>query len=221
MHLMKRILHLGLEAASCQNVSGAVVAHIPFIKIAPRPIEDTGIQKAFALFPIVSHLIFTSKTAVDLFFKYIARQDISIEVICRKRVGAIGTKTAERIRKYGVNLSFVAEKETLEGMIETLEKENLQNAFLLWPRSSLSRTVLTDWLQQRHVEHFAPPFYDTLPHIPSPLPDLSQFDEILFTSPSTVDAFLSAYHRFPSDKVYHAIGPITEAHLHQRNIDRR
>ena len=136
--------------------------------------------------------------------------------IFEKRIGAIGVKTAQRIEAHGGIPAFVAVQETLEGMIAALEQEKIK--FLLWPRSALSRPLLTQWLQEQQTAYFAPPFYDTLPCFPSPLPDLEQFDELLFTSPSTVDAFLAAYGQFPPGKLCRAIGPITAAHIRTKQM---
>ena len=210
----QKTLHIGLETPSLQICSpDSAIVHVPFIKIIPRPVEDPGIQCAFALFPAATHLIFTSKQAVNLFFDYALLHQISIQQFSKKRIGAIGKQTAARIFSCGVPTHFIAEKETLEGMIEKLEAEDLSSSCLIWPRSSLSRPLLIEWLSHNHVRYCAAPFYDTVAQLPSPLPDLTDFHEILFTSPSTVDAFLAAYSCLPQDKRYRTIGPITEKYI--------
>jgi uroporphyrinogen-III synthase len=227
---MKTLLYTGLDlsekrvlakvafpekiADSLLNSNDIKIVHIPFIRVVFRSIYDPEIQKALLFFNSVTHLIFTSKQAVEAFFSYAFLSDISIEQIRSKCIGAVGLKTAAHIESWGVIPTFTAQNETAEGVIEELQRLNLNRAYILWPRSFLSRPVITDWLFKERIHYHAPAFYDTLFQMPSPLPDLKQFDEIMFTSPSTVDAFLAAYHELPKNKVFHTIGVVTANYLY-------
>lgn len=189
----KRVLYLGLDPSHYQ--SGGIVTHYPVIKVLPRTIDLEDI-KAF------THLIFTSKSAVHFFFQKFS--DISGKIVI-----AIGEVTALHLDQKGIIPDYVAEEETQEGVIVLLEKLDLTHAHFLLPRSSLSRPLLVEFLQKKNVKYLALDLYDTIPCRHFPLPDFKQFDEIVFTSPSTVDAFLKIFPTIPDVKKITAIGPVT------------
>ena len=58
------------------------------------------------------------------------------------------------------------------------------------------------------------PIYDTRTVQPKVVPDLTKVDEIVFTSPSTVKAFLDVFSEIPQDKKLTTIGPVTEQALY-------
>jgi uroporphyrinogen-III synthase len=55
--------------------------------------------------------------------------------------------------------------------------------------------------------------YDTVPQKLEPIPDLNAIDEIVFTSPSTVRAFVEIFRHIPQDKTLTCLGPITQEEL--------
>jgi uroporphyrinogen-III synthase len=210
---MRRILYLGLEVPD-ELTKEHEVTHLPLIQIVPRPKENPEIRQALDDLAHYTHVLFTSKTAVDLFFSY--TNDFKSHAF----FASVGSKTADRIRSYGFTPSLIAKEETAEGLIEALSSLNLTEAYLFWPHSALSRDILTAWMESHQLRYRATIFYDTLPLIPHNLPQLGDFEEIMFTSPSTVDAFLSAYNSLPKDKIINCIGPITRHHLQKRCYDK-
>lgn len=103
---------------------------------------------------------------------------------------------------------------TQEGVIELLQCLDLSSAYLFWPRSALARPVIADYLTRRGVSFHALDLYDTRPQAPLPLPNLDDFDEIVFTSPSTVKAFLTIFGSLLGGaKTLTPTGPITKEAL--------
>ena len=211
---MKRILYLGLEVPPYQNKRHLV--HYPIIKIEPKQHSQPDIQKAFLAFNDYSHLIFTSRTAVALCFDFMKRFQIPAETAKRKTVIAIGKRTAARLSEQGIENISIAEQETAEGVAKHLEMMNLAKTrthHLFLPQSSLARPVLKEWLSKNKIRHTICSLYDTVPNLSLPLLDLKDFDEIVFTSSSTVHAFLQVYGVFPTGTILRPIGPITESVL--------
>ena len=122
---------------------------------------------------------------------------------------AVGRATAEVLER----VDCIAHIETAEGIVAELEKRDLSSANICLPRSALSRTVIPDYLHMRGVSFTAPILYDTAQRRPDPLPLLDEFDEIIFTSPSGVQAFVDIFGALPKDKQLTAMGPITEKAL--------
>jgi len=208
---MKKILYLGLDIPSAlQNKN---VCHCPLISIVSRSTNDALINQAFKKFADYTHLIFTSKTAVRIFFDMARSFGISIEGIRSKTLISVGQSTAARMKKEGVTAQYIATEETAEGVITVLSGMDLKNPYFLLPQSSIARSVITNWLEGQKIIYLACPIYDTMPNIPKDLPLLANFDEIFFTSPSVVDAFIQAYGSLPHDKILTAIGSVTGRYL--------
>lgn len=208
---MSAILYLGLELP--EHLKSEHVIHYPIIRVVPRPREDQQIRRAFADFDLYTHIIFSSKAAAGIFFSYAADFGVGMGAIGKKHLIAVGQSTAGKIRLCGANAAYVASNETAEGIIEILEQMELSAAHFLWPRSSLSRPLLKDWMQARGIMCCDCVFYDTLKHTPLPLPDLTLCREIIFTSPSTVDAFMATFGGMPENVTPSCIGPITQQRL--------
>ena len=126
-----------------------------------------------------------------------------------KMIIAVGKKTAQKYPN-----AHIADPETAEGVIALLERLKPKSVF--YPRSSLSRPLITDYLQKRAIPFEAPIAYDTYPNKPYELHNLDCMDEILFTSPSTVDAYIELFGPLPTDKILTPIGPVTAKTLNNR-----
>ncbi len=192
--LDRKILYLGT------NPPSSYMTHYPIIRIQPHS------QHSLTNIETYSHIIFTSKHAVDIFFQTNTPSDC-----IHKKLYAIGDTTATALTKYSLHPHYIAEEASQEGIIALLEKQNLENALILLPRSSLARNALDNYLSQRKVNYHPYPIYDTIPSLPDTPVDWTIVDEIYFTSPSTIHA---CKHFFPqifdrTDITFTAIGPIT------------
>src|SRR5271167_1269331 len=104
---MKTILYLGTDPTQFEARGKAAghLIHYPVIKIVPRPVDHPEIRQAFDDVDEYTHLIFTSKNAVKIFFDDLAFLKIypsylksclgiSVENLKKKTVIAIGHVTA-------------------------------------------------------------------------------------------------------------------------------
>ncbi len=130
-----------------------------------------------------------------------------------KELIAIGPETAKSLPK----TSLIAKEATQEGIIELIKK--MRSGFFLLPKSKRARPLLTDFMKRENIRFFALDLYDTHFQKLEPVPDLDDFGEIVFTSPSTVEGFIRIYGKLPSNKKLTAIGPITERELEKNRID--
>ena len=183
-------LYLGLDPS--RWIGEGKILHYPVIKIEKNPVAD------FADWPKITHLIFTSRSAVFNWEKFEGKQIL-----------AIGEATADLIRKRGV-IPLVAKESTQEGVMALLDQIDLTGAYLFWPRSERSRDDLLVYLEKRGVRFVAFDLYKTIFQRPEPFVCLDHVDEIIFTSPSTVEAFVAIYGAIPKTKKITSIGPITD-----------
>lgn len=179
-----KILYLGLDPFRYPRP----VLHYPILRIEPIPIR--------AVDRSITHLLFTSRQAVLRWRE--AGQSLDYTLI------AIGPATAELLP-----CAQIAPEATQEGVIRLLDSLDLHNSKILWPRSSLSRSLLLE--QGFPIEPLD--LYTTRFEAPLPYPDWDKIEEIVFTSPSCVEGFCALFGSLPKGKKLTAIGPITRARL--------
>ncbi|OGN64478.1 MAG: hypothetical protein A3E80_03465 [Chlamydiae bacterium RIFCSPHIGHO2_12_FULL_49_9] len=187
-----RVLYLGLDPERYPTK----VIHYPVIRT--ERVFSSQAEEAISLWSEFTHAIFTSRTSV-----FYWKQDLR-----RKTVIAIGSATAELL-----HCPLVSQTPTQEGIIDLLKTIDLQDAFVFLPHSRRSRPHLREFLEKQNVRHIALELYDTRVQKPDIPISLETVDEIVFTSPSTVEGFLKIFGKIPEDRKLTCIGPVTEAAL--------
>jgi uroporphyrinogen-III synthase len=206
----KRILYTGLNPQ--HYLADGQVIHCPLIKIEPRSSFDPLIQKFFQNFYLCTDLIFTSQTSVQILKNYLPLFNLSLQDWESKRSIAIGKATGAYLQTLRIHPFLIAKEETAEGLVQELKTLPLQKSLFFWPHSTGARSVLIDFFNHEKLNYYACPFYETqtYPYQSAHLPALEDFDEVVFTSPSTVHAFAQLFGFFPQQKKYTCIGPITQ-----------
>lgn len=204
-----KVLYTGLNPKHF----GKEVTHVPLIEIVPRSFDRFDITCAFEDIPDYTHIIFTSKSGVEIFFACLKEKGYSEKDLEGKEILAVGEVTAKYIEEHGVKVTKTADTETQEGMIHLLALEDLGRSYVFLPQSSKARCALVQSLVHRGVRHQRCDLYDTKLKKPTVKPELESYDEIIFTSPSTVEAFKKVFGKAPKGKKLTAIGPITRQKL--------
>lgn len=203
--MQRKILYLGLDPSRFP-IEGEIT-HFPIIRIKPRDPEDSEVVSAFSKIPFYSHLIFTSRTAVFLTCVYAERLGHSIKH-CPSIV--VGKATAASCYDNDLSVWKIAKQESAEGVINLLRSLQLEKPYIFFPHSSKSRPLIVNYLCENNIEYMSIDLYT--PEI-NPLEvsfNVADFHCIVFTSPSTVHAFKTRFHEFPTNAAYHAIGHVTE-----------
>lgn len=186
--------------------------HAPLIRTEPLHTPTLPI-----LFHIASHLILTSKNAVAILMDKL--QDLNlIHELKQKEILCIGKATAEALSFLPNTKIAIAKEETQEGLLALVEKLPQDTTCLLYPRSILARPFLRQEIEKKGYRLLDLPLYKTVRDPVTTLPDLHPFQEILFSSPSTVDAFFDLNPIIPKHTKLQAIGSITEQHLKFKQI---
>lgn len=211
----RHALYLGLNPPL--SWARGKLIHLPIIQIIPRALESNAIQAAYQQLSCYTHLIFTSQSAVKLFYAYakILELDgtIAPKIVNQLPCIAVGKATARAIEAHGGNLTATAQTETAEGLTEILQPHSSIGCHFFWPHAAGSRAVLMNFFKEKNVPHTDTIFYETCPLIPKVKPDLSMVNELIFTSPSTIDAFLQIFGAIPKNIRLTTIGPITQSYL--------
>ncbi len=209
---MKKVLYLGTDPSHYVDEQ-AMIVHFPLIRILPKDFSEFKIQCQFEDLCQYTHFLLTSKHAVHVFVQALRAYGFALESIVDKHFLAIGPSTKEALEFYGIHHIQQPLFATQEGMMDLLDKLECERAYFFYPRSSKARPVLSYYLRVRKLRHQVCDLYDTLDHSGALLPPLEKFDEIVFTSPSTVEAFQKLQVTLPKNIIIKAIGPITKASL--------
>lgn len=202
----KQVLFVGLNPIYYKTEGK--LSHFPLIKTNPRASSDPQVKASLAAFSTYTHVIISSKTCAKILNDYVSHQEWS-----QKRTIAIGTLTASCLQSLGINPVLVIEEKTNEDLINTLKNEDLRDAFVYWPHADVTETLIANFLYFQNIPYADCILYDTEVLHPIDLPNLNSFNEIVFTTPTTIDAFVKNYGCLPDDKVLTSISHATEKHL--------
>ncbi len=101
---------------------GAEVIRFSTVEIAP-PGNWGPLDKAIDIIESYDWLIFTSANGVQYFFTRLFEKNRDIRELKGLKICAIGIKTADSIRKFGIKVDLVPESFNAEGLIETFIRE--------------------------------------------------------------------------------------------------
>ncbi|HLB53364.1 MAG TPA: uroporphyrinogen-III synthase [Chlamydiales bacterium] len=195
---MHKCLYLGLDPPPH-------VFHYPVI--CTERIDSPFVAEANLQWEKMTHLIFTSKRAVTYWEEM---RPLRGDKVCI----AIGPGTGDELKKRGIQ-PLIAPYATQEGVIAVIEEveKKEKDSFFFYPHSLGARPLLAEYLAKRGVRYLEFSLYRTLLQRKEPVPNPFDFDEIVFTSPSTVDGFLAIFGSLPKGPRLTSIGPITRAKL--------
>ncbi len=201
--------------AAALQAAGALPMLFPAIAIAPM--EDTGeLDQALRNLAEYDWLVLTSVNGVRMVWRRL--QDLGLPGLPPSLlVAAIGPKTAEALRRRGVEPAFVPGEFIAEAIAPGLEP--LQGRRVLLLRAEIARPALAQAIRQAGGEAVEIPVYRTLavqPEAGALQALLEGVDVVTFTSSSTVHNFAAALRqvgidpaRLPGAPVMACIGPIT------------
>ncbi len=202
----KRILFTGLSQE--RFFTKGIYFHLPFIKI--EPLEDyKELDNYLKRISGFDWIVFASRYGVHYFFERLKKIGLDARTLEGIKIAAIGCSTANRLLDFGISADLVPKKESSEGLIEELQKIDLKNKKIFLPRSDIADKGLAQDLQDLGTEVISSFAYRNV--MPNDLPDLDLnfFDEIMFTSPSTVRNFKKRYKIVPKKAKISCIGDVT------------
>ena len=146
----------------------------------------------------LKRLFFSSKNSVEGYFLNHGSTQV--------KFAAVGKGTAEALKKYHCEASYIGEKNNTED-IAIKFKELIKEQTVLYPVGNLSLRSMAEFVDEKQV-HFSI-VYNT---ILNPILFDSPFDILIFTSPSNVDSFILK-NSITSNQQLIAIGHTTAKHI--------
>ncbi len=169
------------------------VVHQPFIEI--KPLEDYNhIKPVLEAIKTFQWLIFTSRYAVEFFFKVLNQFGMDSRSMANIGIASIGMVTTAELLKYGIISDLQPEDESSEGLITLFQKMNLKDQKILIPRSDLGLKLLPEGLKTCGYQVVIIKIYkNVIPeHIIVVKPN--EYDYIVFNSPSGLENFFK-FHK--------------------------
>ena len=185
LNLPEKILYTGLKPD--YSTFKEKIFHYPLIKISPIEIPELNL-------PEFDAVVFTSKSAVNYFFKTFKITD--------QKIFAIGKATAKEICRFGYNSDYISEESDSDSLVKLINRTKFKK--ILYPCSNLSQNML-----HKQANVYPEKFYST-EFVDQPKIDLENFKGVVFTSPSTVNSFLKIFKEIPTHLIYYVFGKHTE-----------
>lgn len=178
---------------------GARVTAFPTLRLRPvrvRPFRMEGF----------SHVVFTSRTAVDLFFRSLRGRRAALRGL---QVCAVGERTAAALRDHGIRPSLVAREFTTKSLARELCRRGVRGARILHPSADRSSPEFERILRRHGARVTRRVLYRIEPVRPRGADEVRRADWIVFASAQTVRNFMRAMGGRPGRARAACIGPVT------------
>ena len=187
----RKVLVTGTVAEPYRHLGELV--HTPLIAIAD-PEDWQPLDAALDRVASYTLIVLTSRYSVAALVERLLDRGGDARRLAHARLAAIGRGTAAALRGRGLAVDIVARAEHSSGLLAALrDAGTLAEERVLIPCSSLADDTLPDALRATGAEVTAVTAYRNVP-APNPVRvDLSSLHAVLFTSPSTVEAFRRLY----------------------------
>ena len=181
---------------------------------------DDSEQTNQALQNAASHnwIVFTSGNGIRFFFKKLFAVGLDVRIFTKTRFAVIGRASADRLLEFGIKADLTAATESSKGLLEEFSKINVTGLSFLLPQAEVSSTELPDGLSARGADVDKLTVYKTIGTDIDDV-DLDYIDHILFTSGSTIRAFVNKFGTVPEHIEPLCLGIPTQTIAKQHNID--
>jgi len=212
----KRILFTGLSSEHFFE-KGKTYFHLPLIEI--KPLEDyKEFDQHLPELKKFDWIVFSSRFGVEYFFERLIATGKDVRALMEVKIAAVGNSTGEKLLTYGLRADLIPKEESSAGLIKEFKKIGIKGKKVFLPRSDLADKGLAKGLEKLGAKVTAAVAYQNV--MPKNLPDLDFdfFDEIYFTSPSTVRNFKKRYGKVPKKIKVRWIGKVTKQALKKQGM---
>jgi len=157
--LVTRAAEYAPALAELIRVRGATAEILPCLAVEYLP---DAIDRGLHALPAHQDVLFTSANGVIAVASVLEHQSHRLlDVLQHKRISAVGAKTAQALRQYGVDVDIVPEIASQDGLIDAYCARGWPESLLFF-RAQEGREVLLDALRQQGVRVELVPAYRTV-----------------------------------------------------------
>jgi len=208
------VLVLGIRPEKYAHLGNIV--HRPLVNCMPLENYsrvDSILQK-LAEFHWVA---FTSANAIRFFFERLRAIGLDARALAPTKVAVIGNSSAQRLAEFGITADMCPDTESSAGLLAKFGDIGVKNRRILLPQSEIASRELSDGLAHMGASVERLPIYRTVEIDPGPI-DFDHVDKILFTSGSTIRAFVKRFGSVPAHIKVYCLGLPSLAEAKKHNI---
>jgi uroporphyrinogen III methyltransferase/synthase len=204
------------RSAKAIRARGGDPVVLPLIAIEPPP--DLGaLERAAASVREYDCVLFTSENGVECFFAVLRGSGHDARAFGNSRIGVIGPRTADALRRHGLEPDIVAEEHVGEGLARDVLAGGVPRRVLL-ARALFARDALPNTLREAGATVDVVAAYETKPVVEAgarlrELVISGSVDAILLTSSSTIEAVVERLGKDAPELLagitVASIGPVT------------
>ncbi|MHC4363261.1 MAG: uroporphyrinogen-III C-methyltransferase, partial [Planctomycetota bacterium] len=188
------ILVLGMHPEKYKHLGNII--HRPIIDCVP--LEDYAqVDSTLRRLNAFGWIVFTSPNGVRFFFQRLHAIGLDARALASAKVAVIGKTSAERLAGSGVVADICPATESSAGLLEEFDSVDVKNKNILLPQSEIASEELPDGLARMGAVVEKLPIYKTV-EVDTGEIDFGHIDQILFTSGSTIRAFVRRFGSVPS-----------------------
>lgn len=209
-----RVLVLGTHPEKYTNLG--TIVHRPMVECVG--LEDYSyLDEMLKRLEEFDWLIFTSANGVRFFFERLQLNGFDARALASVKVAAIGKTTAQQLISFGIVTDLIPDIESSAGLLEKFGTLDMKNKKVLLPQAIVASRELPEGLVKlgASVEEVA--IYMTVDKEPANV-DFKYIDKILFTSGSTVRAFVKKFSRVPPHIKAYCLGLPTQTEAKKHGI---
>lgn len=189
---------------------------LPLIAIEPPP-DAAALERAAANVRDYDWVLFTSENGVERFLGAVRKLGRDARVFGASRIGVIGPRTADALRRFGLEPDVVAEEHVGEGLARDVLKHGVPRRVLL-ARALVARDALPNALRDAGARVDVVAAYETKPVLEAgdelrALVESKRIDAMLLTSSSTIEAVVERLGERAAELLagvrVASIGPVT------------
>lgn len=179
----------------------------PLIKLTALA-DKSELAQSAAEISNYDYVIFTSRHSAQFWVEAAGDGFVMPDAVT---VVAIGDTTAAELNSLGIRVDMLPAIDDSQGVVDLMAARPVGRVLL--PRSDKALPTIPDGLRKLGFDVTTVTAYENKQNKSARRIDLSNVDNIIFTSPSTVDAFVSLYGGLPSGKKLIARGRATQARI--------
>lgn len=210
-----RILLLGTHPQRYKHLG--TIVHRPIIDCIPID-NNAPLDEAAKVIGTFDWVVFTSANAIRYFFASLNKGGLDSRSLATAKIAAIGKATAKRLADFGIKADLCPDVESSTGLLGEFEKIDIAGKKVLLPQAEIASSQLQDGLSEMKADVTSISTYKTIEIDPGEV-DFDYIDQILFTSGSTIRAFVKKYGSVPSHVKSYCLGVPTQAIAKECGID--
>ena len=209
------ILHLGTHPERYSHLG--TIVHRPIIQCVET---ETGRQVNDCIRRAGQYdwIAFTSGNGVKFFFKKLCEAGLDSRIFSNTKFAVIGKATAERLLEFGIKADLTAAVESGKGLLDAFAEIDVTELSILLPQAKVSAAELPEGLSEKGAKIEKLAVYETIEQDIEDI-DLNDINQILFTSGSTVKAFVKKFGSVPEHIQALCLGGPTQTTAKEYNIN--